>query len=297
MARGIISSGTVAVALALLGLALVVRGTMELCFGLNVAFPSRRIGRGQLDHMLLMPQPLWTTIACDGFCPASGSGQVLAGTAVLTWAVRALELPVGGIWIAGLLVQVVSAAGIMLAFAYLWASLAFVAPRLAFGLVPIALISALPILLGSPKRLRLVRGIDWTTLVFFASMFVLMRSVWETEWFRPLAAGREGLFASTPVILSGSILMSQVLSNVPLVALVLPVLIQSQAPVKAFVALAAGSTLAGNLFILGAASNVIIIEGAERRTGATLTFMDFARAGLPLTFLTGLVYWIWLDGF
>ncbi len=115
----------------MLGLALVVRGSVEFGFGLNNAFPSRRIGRGQLDHMLLMPQPLWMTIASDGFCPASGSGQLFAGSAVIAWSVRALGLPVDASWLALLALHVVSAATIMLAFAYLWGSLAFLAPRAA----------------------------------------------------------------------------------------------------------------------------------------------------------------------
>jgi Na+/H+ antiporter NhaD/arsenite permease-like protein len=44
-------------------------------------------------------------------------------------------------------------------------------------------------------------------------------------------------------------------------------------------ALAAGSTIAGNLTILGAASNVIIIQQAERE-GSTLTFREFVRVGI-----------------
>jgi ABC-2 type transport system permease protein len=115
----------------MLGLALLVRGAIELGFGLNAAFPSRRIGRGQLDHMLLMPQPLWMTIASDGFCPASGSGQLLAGGAVIAWAVHSMALPVDARWLALLALHVASAALIMLSFAYLWASLAFLAPRAA----------------------------------------------------------------------------------------------------------------------------------------------------------------------
>jgi Na+/H+ antiporter NhaD/arsenite permease-like protein len=58
-------------------------------------------------------------------------------------------------------------------------------------------------------------------------------------------------------------------------------------------ALAAGSTIAGNLTILGAASNVIIIQNAEKQ-GATLTFFEFMKVGLPLTILQVLVYWGWL---
>jgi Na+/H+ antiporter NhaD/arsenite permease-like protein len=58
-------------------------------------------------------------------------------------------------------------------------------------------------------------------------------------------------------------------------------------------ALAAGSTLAGNLTILGAASNVIIIQNAEK-SGETLTFLEFARVGVPLTIIQVAIYWIWL---
>ncbi len=50
----------------------------------------------------------------------------------------------------------------------------------AFSLTHIALAAALPVLVGSPKRIHVLRHLDWTTLVFFAAMFVLMRSVWDT---------------------------------------------------------------------------------------------------------------------
>jgi Na+/H+ antiporter NhaD/arsenite permease-like protein len=44
----------------------------------------------------------------------------------------------------------------------------------------VALAGALPILLFSPRRWHVLRSIDWSTLVFFAAMFVLMASVWQT---------------------------------------------------------------------------------------------------------------------
>ena len=83
----------------------------------------------------------------------------------------------------------------------------------------------------------------------------------------------------------------QIISNVPFVALFQPLLINPSA--QDLMALAAGSTIAGNLFILGAASNVIIIQNAEK-SGETLTFLDFARVGVPLTALNVFVYWIFL---
>jgi len=113
----------------LLGLALLVRGVVDLVFNMNIGFPSRRIGRGQLDHLLLMPQPLWQSLASDGFTPVSGSGQFLVSVGVVVWATRALALPVDPTWLALLLLHVLAGAAILLAFAYLWGSLAFVAPR------------------------------------------------------------------------------------------------------------------------------------------------------------------------
>jgi ABC-type uncharacterized transport system permease subunit len=113
----------------LLGFALLVRGVVDMGFSMNVSYPSRRIGRGQLDHMLLMPQPLWQTIASDGFTPFSGSGQVFAGAAVLGYAIHALALPIDPAWLALALLHIASGAVIILAFAYIWGSLAFIAPR------------------------------------------------------------------------------------------------------------------------------------------------------------------------
>jgi Na+/H+ antiporter NhaD/arsenite permease-like protein len=163
-----------------------------------------------------------------------------------------------------------------------------------FRLTYIALIGMLPIIVGSARRVRIVKRIDWSTLVFFAAMFVLMQSVWNSGFFQTIIQNTNVDILSIPLILFISILLSQFISNVPLVALYLPLLLQAGAQTTQMVALAAGSTIAGNLFILGAASNVIIIQNAEKKTGATLTFLDFAKVGIPLTILNTLIYWFFL---
>ncbi len=162
-----------------------------------------------------------------------------------------------------------------------------------FRLTTIALVGAAPILLLSPMRVEIAKRIDWPTLVFFAAMFVLMQSVWDTGFFQSLLARTGADVASIPMVLLVSVLLSQFISNVPLVALYLPLLQQAGASTGGLVALAAGSTIAGNLTVLGAASNVIIIQNAERQ-GETLTFREFARFGLPLTAVNVGVYWIFL---
>jgi Na+/H+ antiporter NhaD/arsenite permease-like protein len=75
------------------------------------------------------------------------------------------------------------------------------------------------------------------------------------------------------------------------VTLYLPILIQAGASIKEMMALAAGSTIAGNFLILGAASNVIIIQNAEKR-GQTITSLEFAKIGIPMTIVNILVYWL-----
>lgn len=162
-----------------------------------------------------------------------------------------------------------------------------------FRLTYIALISMLPILL-SRKRINIIRKIDWHTLIFFAAMFILMESVWEAGFFQSLIAKLGINIISIPSIFIVSIILSQLISNVPLVALYLPMLTYAGASTKEFVSLAAGSTIAGNLLILGAASNVIIIQNAEKRSSETITFFDFAKVGIPLTILNALIYYAFL---
>jgi Na+/H+ antiporter NhaD/arsenite permease-like protein len=161
-----------------------------------------------------------------------------------------------------------------------------------FRLTYIALAAALPIIVLSPRRLGVVRRIDWTTLIFFAAMFVLMKSVWDSGYFQNVIAHLHLNLQSIGIIMVVSIVLSQLISNVPLVALYLPVLSHLGAATKGMMALAAGSTIAGNFSILGAASNVIIIQNAEKKAGETLTFWEFVKIGIPLTAVNTLVYWL-----
>ncbi|MGB9903003.1 MAG: anion transporter [Methanothrix sp.] len=162
-----------------------------------------------------------------------------------------------------------------------------------FRLTYIAVAAALPILMSN-RRWEILRGIDWETLMFFASMFVLMEAVWRSGFIQGSLNLESDEIASIPMVLGLSVTLSQLVSNVPFVALYLPVLNQIGATAQAMVALAAGSTIAGNLSILGAASNVIIIQNAEK-DGATITFMEFIRAGIPLTAANLAVYWLFLE--
>ncbi len=168
-------------------------------------------------------------------------------------------------------------------------------PALDFRLTWIALAAAAPGLLFSPHRLKILRKTDWSTLIFFASMFILMQAVWDTGIFQDLIKRSGTDVTGLGPILTISVGLSQLISNVPLVALYTPLLQHAGADTHAYMALAAGSTFAGNLFILGAASNIIIIQNAEKKSGQTITFFEFARLGVPLTLINLAVYWFFLN--
>jgi len=180
---------------------------------------------------------------------------------------------------------------LILAAANIAASL--IVARMVITLPLIAIAAAVPILLLSKKRWTVLQSIDWATLVFFAAMFVLMESVWQTGFFQSFVNG--SMVSSVPMILTTSVLISQFISNVPFVALFQPMILQAGGGTTAqLMALAAGSTIAGNLTILGAASNVIIIQNAEKQ-GETISFMEFAKVGIPLTILQIVVYLVFLS--
>ena len=81
-----------------------------------------------------------------------------------------------------------------------------------------------------------------------------------------------------------SAVASQLVSNVPLTLLAIPVLEQVPGELL-WVSLAAGATLAGNITLIGSVANLIVAEGASRE-GIRLPFGEFLRAGLLVGALT-----------
>ncbi len=152
---------------------------------------------------------------------------------------------------------------------------------------------AMVLLLASPGRIRIVQRVDWTVLLLFAGLFVVVGGavtggvVQAVEGVLPL--GPPGPSGPTyGAVLLGAVLGPQVLSNVPWVALQIPLLTGlgygGSTPVL-WIALAAGSTLAGNVTLLGAASNLIVAEMSEK-AGIPFRLGTFVRYGLPLAALS-----------
>jgi Na+/H+ antiporter NhaD/arsenite permease-like protein len=155
-----------------------------------------------------------------------------------------------------------------------------------FGISEIAFFSAVFLLTVSPRRREIMGRVNWGLIVMFAGLFVFSKGIYNSGLvgaFGSLSQPASGL-SSLGFIVVSSVALSQVISNVPLVTMLVP-LYASVIPKGSSVgwaALAGASTLAGNVSLVGAARNLIIVEEAEKE-GESIGFFEFLRYGLPLS--------------
>jgi Na+/H+ antiporter NhaD/arsenite permease-like protein len=170
-----------------------------------------------------------------------------------------------------------------------------------FGISEVSLFGAVLLLVISGKGREILERLDWGILVFFAALFVLMQAVSDNGIIESVAGHLPAISAAHPAaavssILSSSVILSQVLSNVPMVALYIPLMKTlgfTSGSAYAWASLAGGSTLAGNLTLLGAASNLIVVQGAEKQ-GYRIGFFEFMKIGVLITVIDVAVLYAYL---
>lgn len=158
----------------------------------------------------------------------------------------------------------------------------------------LSVIACLPIYCFSNHRGKILRNLDWHTLVLFASLFIVMSAVWHAHFFQSWISSSKLDLQEPSVVVLLSLTGSQLISNVPLVQLYLPFIHYGH--VMSYICLAMGSTIASNIFIISAASNMIVVQMAERKGVNTLTFWRFAIVGMPLAIINVCVYLLWIYG-
>jgi Na+/H+ antiporter NhaD/arsenite permease-like protein len=155
-----------------------------------------------------------------------------------------------------------------------------------------AAIACLPVYLFDGARAKTFVRLDWPTLVFFVAMFIVTGAVLKSgalqEWLSPWHDQLGEPILVTSIAFFGS----QVFSNVPLVEIYLNLLRDHDTPT--LMLLSGISTLAGNLFILSAASNVIIVQQSEKHGVTPFQFWQFTRYVLPVTVVSLLVCYLWV---
>ncbi|WP_251230547.1 SLC13 family permease [Adlercreutzia aquisgranensis] len=140
-------------------------------------------------------------------------------------------------------------------------------------------------------------GVEWTTLTFFAGLFVVVGAMAETGVIAMLAntlvnATGGNVFVTMLVLLFGSAIVSSFLDNIPFVATMIPILLVMQADgmdvTPLWWAVSLGACLGGNGTIIGASANVVLSD-ISRKNGHELTFAAYLKRGFPLMLLTVLI--------
>ncbi|MGA8754019.1 anion transporter [Candidatus Deferrimicrobium sp.] len=174
-----------------------------------------------------------------------------------------------------LLWKSVAAAGVMIILFFLGFSVSKVA----------VVTGAILLITRRVKPEKVYREIDWSLLVLFAGLFVIIAGVEKTLLTGDILILVKRLqLDRTGVLTVWSAILSNLVSNVPAVLVFKPFISTLRDPQHAWLTLAMSSTLAGNLTVLGSIANLIVIERSRRTI--KISFFEYLKVGVPLTLLT-----------
>jgi Na+/H+ antiporter NhaD/arsenite permease-like protein len=143
---------------------------------------------------------------------------------------------------------------------------------------------------------RVYAEIDWSLLLMFAGLFIIVAGAEHTllSGDAIAAVGRLHL-DRVPVLSAVTAVVSNVVSNVPAVLVLKPFIDPLRDHHTAWLTVAMASTLAGNFTVLGSIANLIVVQRAAAG-GVVIGFWDYFKVGAPLTLLTLLIgtLWLWL---
>jgi len=155
-----------------------------------------------------------------------------------------------------------------------------------------ASVGALILVIGRVKSEFIHHNIDWTLLLFFAGLFVVIQGLeasgavaYMVRYFQPELRG--GLSARLFGLSGAMVVLSNLVSNVPAVLIFRPI-VQTLAHRRlAWLTLASASTLAGNCTPFSSIANLIVLQQANKKV--RITFWEFTRIGVIVTIVTTLV--------
>lgn len=155
-----------------------------------------------------------------------------------------------------------------------------------------------------PNVEEMIEGVDWTTLVFFIALFVVVGAIQEVglisfiaQWVANLV-GRNLPLAMIAVIWI-SALFSTVVANIPFTAAMLPIVgyltqtVPGADNLVLFFCLSVGSAMGGNGSLIGASANMVM-AGIAERVGYPISYGYFFRKGMPALFITVTLAMGWL---
>ena len=155
-----------------------------------------------------------------------------------------------------------------------------------------------------PDVHQMIIAVDWTTLVFFMALFVVVGGVQEVGLLGLVASKMASLIGDNLplgifLIVFGVGAISTVIANIPLTAAMLPIVdfltmtIPGANSKVLYYALSMGAAMGGNGTLIGGEAN-LVTAGITNQTNTPITFKGFLKVGLPVTFITLCIGFIWL---
>ena len=167
----------------------------------------------------------------------------------------------------------------------------------------VALTAAGILMLISGERIEeALAHVEWTTLVFFAGLFIVVGALSEVGVIGMLAQALIDVtggstFIAMLVLLIASAIISSFLDNIPFVATMIPILLSMEATgmdvAPLWWAVSLGACLGGNGTLIGASANVVMSD-ISRKNGHVITFAHFFKVGFPTMLATVAVSAIYL---
>lgn len=158
------------------------------------------------------------------------------------------------------------------------------------------------LIIGKQNVERIIQSAEWTTILFFVGLFVVVGGMDETGAISHLADVLVNLtdgnqLLTMMVLLWGSAILSSILDNIPFVATLIPLIIamgNSGVNVEPFWwAISLGACLGGNGTLIGASANVVL-SGISQKRGYPISFKDYAKVGFPIMLLSVFIAMIYL---
>lgn len=158
------------------------------------------------------------------------------------------------------------------------------------------------LLIGGQDAEDVILGVEWSTILFFIGLFVVVGGLNSTGVIAMLANGMLELVGDNEVlaivlVLWASALISAFLDNIPFVATLIPMIQTMQQGgmdvMPLWWALSLGACLGGNGSLIGASANVVL-AGVSAKNGYPITFMSYLKKGFPLMLLSVAICTVYL---
>lgn len=162
--------------------------------------------------------------------------------------------------------------------------------------------AAVMLIIGREDVDQAIQDVEWTTILFFMSLFVVVGGLTETGIIKELASKIIDATDGHPmmtmlVLLWASALLSSILDNILFVATLIPLILAMQADgmdVTSFWwAISLGACLGGNGTMIGASANVVLSDISTKH-GYPITFKSYLKVGMPFMLLSIVISTVFL---